>query len=437
MSKFIHNLKEQKGYLLILILVSPILALFSILKLKNEKEIIFFGTLIFGMLGSVYIYSEGNDGFKHRFYIQRDYMDMSIADFFTKAYDVLTFNSGEGVTDIYLHTLSYISGPLLNIPELLHVLAGLVLGYFFTKSVLLVLDGNFRIKKSYIVISFIFLFLLIRSASALNSIRMWSGMWILFYGTYSFAKTKEKKYFKVIIFSILVHFSYAIIIIPILAAYLIRERKRMLVLIYALSFFSTLSFSYIESYIPQSNLLETKQSQYALDSEEKKERFENRSIERGEINDNKSFYSGSGQENYLTFSIVGLTIILLLFYLKTSDSNFTFLIAIGTGLYSFSNLVAFSPSLQGRTKMIAATFILAAAIHLQFALKDYGFGEKTKRRFNQGLVLFLLSSLPMIIFQISYILQGFSFFLLLFPQLSWIMGDNDFSIREAIGFIID
>jgi hypothetical protein len=58
-------------------------------------------------------------------------------------------------------------------------------------------------------------------------------------------------------------------------------------------------------------------------------------------------------------------------------------------------------------------------------------------RLNLGLVVFLISSIPMVLFQISYILQGFSFFSFFFPQISWIMGDNDFSIRQAIGILID
>lgn len=430
--------KEQKGYLILLFLVSPLIGLLNLIKQKNEKQITFFGTLFFGLLGSVYIYFVENDGYRHRMLAKEHYLNMSILEFFEKTYHIFTLSPRGGATDFYLHSLSYISAAILQSPSLIHVLAGLVLGYFFTKSVLLVLKGNLKVKKSWILLSFIFLFLLIRSLSALNSIRMWTGMWVLFYGTYSWATTKEKKYLYVIFFSILVHFSYAVILIPLVAAYVNRERKRLVVLIYVVSFFSTIGFSFMESYIPQFDLLETKQSQYIIDSEEKAERFEKRSIERGEVKDKKNFYSGSGQANYYSYSIVGLSIILIFFYLKKiSNANFIILVSIGLGLYAFSNLVAFSPSLQGRTSTIAATFLLAAAIQLQLTLKKYNLGIKIKMRLNLGLVVFLISSIPMVLFQISYILQGFSFFSFFFPQISWIMGDNDFSIRQAIGILID
>ena len=436
MAKFIHKDRQQKGYILLLLFVSPILALFNILKLKNNRDITFFGTLFFGMIGSLYIYSDGNDGFKHRFLVEQNYIGMSFNEFLSQSYDILTFNAGEGTADFYLHILSFIAGSIFNIPELLHVLAGLILGYFYTKSVLLIIEDNVQQKKNYILMGLIVLLLLIKSISALNSIRMWTGMWVLFYGTYGWAKTKNIKYFTAILFSTVVHFSYVVIIIPVAISYLIRERKRLLVLIYIISFFTSFGFSYFESFVPKSELFESKQEQYAIDSEEKAERFEKRYEDAKVINSNKSFYKASGQDNYVNYSIVGLTILMLFFYLKKeSDKNFIFLISVGAGLYAFSNMVAFSPSLQNRTKVIAATFLLAAAIQLYYTLYRYRLSVNAKKRFDFGLICFLLSSTTMVLYQISFILQGFSFFLLMFPELSWLLGDNDFSLREALDFL--
>ena len=436
MAKFIHKDRQQKGYILLLLFVSPILALFNILKLKNNRDITFFGTLFFGMIGSLYIYSDGNDGFKHRFLVEQNYIGMSFNEFLSQSYDILTFNAGEGTADFYLHILSFIAGSIFNIPELLHVLAGLILGYFYTKSVLLIIGDNVQQKKNYILMGLIVLLLLIKSITALNSIRMWTGMWVLFYGTYGWAKTKNIKYFTAILFSTVVHFSYVVIIIPVAISYLIRERKRLLVLIYIISFFTSFGFSYFESFVPKSELFEAKQEQYAIDSEEKAERFEKRYEDAKVINSNKSFYSASGQENYVNYSIVGLTILMLFFYLKKeSDKNFMFLISIGVGLYTFSNIVAFSPSLQNRTKVIAATFLLAAAIQLYYTLYRYRLSVNAKKRFDFGIICFLLSSTAMVLYQISFILQGFSFFLLMFPELSWLLGDNDFSLRKALDFL--
>jgi hypothetical protein len=267
---------------------------------------------------------------------------------------------------------------------------------------------------------------------------MWTGMWVFFYGTYGWSINKDRKYLYVILFSVFVHFSYVLIIIPAIAAYAIRNLKWLLVIIYVVSFFATIGFSSIQNYVPKADLFETKQKQYAIDSEDKAERVEKNSIINDEKNNNKSLYAGKGQSIYLDYSIVGLTFILLFFYVKkAAEKNFIFLTSTGVILYAFSNMAAFSPSLQGRTKMVAATFILAAAICFLLTLKNYNLSLKTKQRLNTGLVIFLISSIPMVLFQISYVISTFSFFLLFFPQISWIIGNNDFSIREAIGFIID
>ena len=430
--------KVQKGYLILLFLLSPFIGLFNLFKLKTEKDLTFFGTLFFGLIGSLYVYVEGTDGYSHLETAKAFYLEMSLSEFFVKAYEIVTFNSIEGFADLYMHCLAFISIFLFRSPELIHVFAGFVLGYFFTKSVLLVLKDNVRTKKGFILLGFIALFLLIKSVGALNSIRMWTGMWVLFCGTYGWAITKEKKYLYVILFSVMVHFSYSVILLPVITAYLLKERKKILVAIYVVSFFTTVGFSFFEVYIPENDLLENKQKVYAIDSDEKAERFaENRSNYQKK-SENMNFYKASGEINYLNYSIVGLSVILIFFYFKkTSDRNLNFLVAVGIGLYTFSNLVAFAPSLQGRTKTIAATFILAAAIHLQLTFKNYDLSRKVKKWLNVGFVCFLISAIPMFLFQLSYIMQSFSAFTFLFPQASWILGTDDYSIRKALGILID
>jgi hypothetical protein len=430
--------KAQRGYLILLFLFSPFLGVLNIFKLKNEKDITIFGTLFFGLVGSVFVYVEGADGHTHLMNAKENYLEMSWVDFLESLFQILTLSASEGATDIYLHCISFISASVLQTPELIHVFAGLVLGYFFSKSVLLVLKNNLAVKKGYILLGFIVLFLLIQSIGALNSIRMWTGMWVLFYGTYSWAITKKRKYLYVMLFSVFVHFSYAVILLPVIVAYIMQKRKKIIVAVYIISFFSTLSFSIFEAYIPKTNLLESKQKTYAITSEEDEERYEETALYKQKEVANMNFYKASGQTNYVNYSIVGLSVILIFFYLKkNTDNTFTFLVAIGLGLYTFSNLVAFSPSLQGRTKTIAATFLLAAAIFLQFNLKKYRLSRKNLRRLNIGLTLFLISSIPIFLFQISDILQNMSFFILILPQISWILGDGDYSIRAVIGLLFD
>lgn len=430
--------KSQKGYLILLMFISPLLGLITFLKSKNEKVLLFFGVLFFGVAGSVIVYREGSDAHSHLMNARRYYLDKSLIEFLTDSYNLLTFQSVQGSTDLYLHIISFFSASILQSPALIHVFSGLTLGYFFTKSVLLLLHNNLRNKKGYILISFIFLFILIRSIGALASIRMWTGMWVFFYGVYGYVKTKNKKYFLVIVFSNIVHFSYLIIIIPVIIAFIFQKMKKLIVIMYCVSFFTSIGFSFFEAYIPKTDLTETKQKSYAITSEDDQERFEQDKINYQKAAANMNFYKANGEGSYLNYSIVFLTLILFYFYLKKAlDTNLNSLISIGAVLYTFSNLVTFSPSLQGRTKTIAATFILAAAIYLQLNLKKYLLSKISMRYLNYGFIIFLISSIPMVMFQLSDFLQTFSFFIVLFPQFSWILGDSDNSLRNTIGILID
>jgi hypothetical protein len=424
----------QKGYLILLMFISPLLGLITLIKTKNEKILLFFGVLFFGFAGSLYVYRPGSDGDAHLSNAIHNYMDMTFREFLSQFYDLITFNSTSGTKDIYLHCISFMSATIFRIPELIHVFAGLILGYFFTKSALLVLKNKLNVKKSGILVAFIVLFLFDRSLGALNSIRMWTGMWVFFYGTYSYAVTKEKKYLAVILFSIVVHFSYIIVLIPFIISYLLRKRTFVLSVFYIISFGISLNFASINSLIPQSDLAESQQKSNIIDSEEKAKFFEEKAAIASEVQ--RNFYITYGEGFYTKYSIVGLSFFLLFFFNnKKTDNDFNFLFASGISLYSFSNIVEFSPSLAGRTKTIASLFIIAATIQLLFTIQIYKLSPKKITLLNRGLVIFLISSIPMFLFQLSYLIQMLSFFTLFLPQISWLLGDKDFSIREALSNI--
>lgn len=430
--------KAHKGQLILLFFFSPVLGLLALLKSKSEKMLTFFGTLFFGLVGSAFVYVKGTDGESHLELAKSYYSDMSFTGFFIRSYEILTLSATEGATDLYLHILSFVSSSLLGIPELIHVFAGFVLGYFFSKSVLLILKNNLNVKKSYVLLGFIILLLLIKSIGALNSIRMWTGMWVLFYGTYGWVLNKEKKYLFVMLFSVFVHFSYSVIIIIVIFSYLMRRRKKILTIFYIISFTASLSFTYFSAYMPNLDLLQNRQKIYVIDSDEKEERFNANRVNSQKELENQNFYKAFGQSIYLNFSIVGLSALLLLFYFKKkADERFVVLMALGLGLYSFANFVGFSPALQGRTKLIASVFLLAASIHFQLTLKAYNLRPSKIKLLNGGLTLFLISAFPMILFQISYILQNVSFFILMFPQVSWYLGDADYSLRNTLGVFLN
>ena len=425
---------SYNGYLLLLMLFSPIMGVVQLLRNRDEKTLLLFGIIFFGLAGSVYVYRPGVDGASHLANAIANYSNMSFSAFLNQFYDLVTLNSTTGAKDIYLHCISYLAASVFGVPELIHVFAGLILGYFFTKSALLVLKNRLTIKKSSILTAFIILFIFDRSLGALNSIRMWTGMWVFFYGTYSYAITKKKKFLAVILFSIVVHFSYVIVLIPFLVSYILRNRTYIMTAIYLVSFGLSLDFSSVENYLPQTDLVESQQKSNVIDSEEKAEFFQEKAAIANSVQ--KNFYVTYGEGFYKDYCIVGLSFILLLFYnSKKSDKKFIFLFASGIGLYTFSNLATFSPSLAGRIKTISALFILVSSIQLLFTIARYKLSRQKLKLLNVGLVIFLISSFPMFLFQLSYLIQMLSFFSIILAPVSWILGDADISIRDFFNYL--
>jgi hypothetical protein len=105
------------------------------------------------------VYRPGSDGEEHLSNAILNYSDMSFSDFLNQFYDLATLNGTSAAKDIYLHCISYLAASVFGVPELIHVFAGLILGYFFTKSALLVVKNRLTIKKSSILTAFIILFI--------------------------------------------------------------------------------------------------------------------------------------------------------------------------------------------------------------------------------------------------------------------------------------
>ncbi len=418
--------KQKVIHHILLLLISPYIALYRLLKGKNQQITVISGMLLMGIIGSIYYFTPGSDGATHLEKVNTHYVNLSGDEFLREAINILTFQSIEISVDLYIHCLGYLAGGIFGIPELLHVFAGFVLGYFYTKSVILVLKDKQKNLKAWWIIAFIAMFLVVRSISALNSIRMWTGMWILFYGSYSYALTRNKKYVWIALSSIIVHFSYSIFVFPVIFGYIMRHRKMLITFLFLASFFFSLNYNLVSAYLPENRLTEVKTETYVQLEEEGGMQGENKLSQ-------TNFYKKYGPNIYYSYSLIALSIILILFNFKYKLSEATmFLIAAGLMLYALSNIMEFSGLLQGRSKGLSSTFITAANLTILTTLRYYGI---SRLHFVMGrffLVLVLLSCIPYFLFHFSYALNMLSIFFFAFPFVSWIIGDGDLSIRDFL-----
>jgi hypothetical protein len=425
-----YQVQINKAFHIFMMLVSPLFGGYLIFKMKKKAHIIFFGTMFFGLLGSLFIYNDSADGATHLLAVKRFYLDMSFFEFIEGVSKLLTFQPIEGSQDLYKHIISYLAGAVFQIPELIHVFGGLLLGYFFTKSVLLVFEDKSKQKMGVLLLSFAALFLIVRSVSALNSLRMWTGMWVFFYGSYSYIKNKKVKFLWYVGLAVFVHFSYLLFSIPLIAAILLRNQKKLVVGIFIVSFFINTGFEQVFNIVESTGLYQGKMKGNIIDDQE----VDRRAAQYEGKNISQNIYRDFGPLIYNTFSIPLLSFILIIVYLRKSKiEHLNFLIAGGLLLVSLSNLVnGISPSIYGRGLTIAGTFLTAAAIQVLILNKYEMYTRFKSDLIKFSLSIFLLSAVLHVLFHLSYAFNTISGFVITFPIASWYLGSDDLSIKDFI-----
>jgi len=422
------DFKLRLGQQILYTLLSPALGIYNLFKTRNEKLILWGGTFLMAILGSVYVYVKGGDGHTHMRHIEKEYMDMSVVDFFARMGDILTLNVEQGVVDPYLHILSFISGSILGTPELLHFFAGAFYGaVYFTGVLFLLRNLDFK-KASFVLGILLTVFFIYRSITGLNAVRWWTAMWMVFSGTLGFLSTRKKKYLLLALASILVHFSFIGLIIPIIAGYYIRNFRKLLLIIWIFSFFTVGSYDIIKPYVPDIGVFKSREATLTI----------NPSTQQIDSSDsNVRFYREYGETSFRDYSIPFLSVVLFFLFIRNGNSNWYWsLFAMGVTLYTFANFMEFSPSVSGRAKSGGSVLILASAIQILGSNVQFTYSKNDFRIIKFLVTIFFLSCIPVILFQLSYIITMQSVFTLVLPVFSWFLGEADFSIREFLGSFV-
>ncbi len=414
---------------IIAVLISPLYVLSQLFKIKDAKSIILIGTIFFGIIGSIYVYVPQSDGHTHLIEVRDTYINMSFSEFLDKGVYILSFKESTGVVDIYMHTLSFLSGGVFGIPELLHVFAGLVYGYFYIQGVVFLFRSLNTKNVGFIFLSVIVLFFAYRRITGLNSIRMWTAAWVLFCGAIGWSANKRKKYFMYMLSAPFFHFSFLGLLLPTFVALLFARRKWILLASWVISFGFALSYEVVQGYIPDISVVKSREATLSVQVDESGNTFE----------EDSRFYRKYGPLLFRRFSIVILT--LLSFWLSfrsfiDKDNIFTNMLAIGAILYAFGNIFEFSPAVSGRSQAIAGVFILAAIIRFIGLYRVLQMPRRSLSYIRIGLSVTLISSIPIFLFHLSYAISMLSAFALILAPLSWVLGSDDFSIRDMIGLFL-
>src|SRR5690606_35462143 len=141
-----------------------------------------------------------------------------------------------GAQDVYKHVLSYFV-VLIGVPALFFTLVAFVYGYFFSGSLLIVFRNFSKAKMDYLLWFFVFIFFLTKNLEGINTVRTWTGMWVLFYACARFYEIKKLKYLLLMFVPPLIHFGYFLIIIPAIIVLVFGVRPAVYLVLYLASSF--------------------------------------------------------------------------------------------------------------------------------------------------------------------------------------------------------
>lgn len=183
----------------------------------------------------------GSDGVRHLLAVYVHYTGMTFSEFMSDLQQILLFQVAESSKDAYRHVLGYFVGGVLGIPELFFPIVGLVYGYFFVGSMLIIFRDFGQTKLPWVVIFLGLCFFLTRNIESLQAVRNPTAGWMLIYGVLQYQHSKQLRYLFLMAATPLVHFSFLFIALPAFAYVLIGNRR----LLFAVLFAASIPFDFI------------------------------------------------------------------------------------------------------------------------------------------------------------------------------------------------
>jgi hypothetical protein len=429
--------KQLRAYAIFLTFFSPLLGLVYGLKKLDKKGKHLVLTLFGLFYGLLLNYSEGADAGAYARLVET-YYTLGLSEFLDRLIDIITLKPQTGSpNDLYIHFLCGIAGSMFSSKSLLFALVGIIYGYFYGSALLKVIRTPKARLKKIGILSFmlILLFVIHRSFDSMQTIRSWTGMWVLFNGVFSYHQTKKRKYLFLIFFSPFFHLMYAFIALPALFAIVFNSfSKYVFIGIYIISFLANVNTLLIVDAASENDLAESKLgSYYRVDKTGKGiDPIAQRQEESGAV-----WYAKYGKTTSVYAGSTAFMIVLILFgyYSKVKMNKIEFgLMTTAILMASLANFLSFSYALYSRTMANASVYILAVMVLL--ALRG-AFNTQNMSRFKKfGIWIGILIFIPKIIYFSSDFLYKTSMMLLALPFINFFNTNLNFSIRDFINLFI-
>lgn len=425
-------MSQRLFYHIIVLIISPVWSLYLALQTRKRKlmrwVLIFFITAY----GSIINFSESADGIRHQQRVEEHFLGMSIDQFLKELLSIIRLEPGvETSDDPYIHILSYVSGGILHWPGLFFTMVAFVYGYFFIGSLFRLFRLFPDYKREFLFFMLAIVFIFHKNIEGINTVRTWTGLWVLFYSVLSYYQTRNKKYFVLAFIPPLIHVGYLVLAVPAWIVLLFGNRPKIYTGIFFLSFFAQLlPVASSLSFLQTSAVGQEKVHAYHVENEEE--------LLAREGQGSGTWYRQAQQAgiHLWAYSFMAAALILLGFYGRQQLTQVEIsLFSVGILTKALSNSTEFLYAVTNRSEVIAVTFVLAPLILMW---QRGFFNSRANRVIILKSIVFIavLGMLPHLIYQFAALIQFVSVYIFAFPIIPWIMDSLNMSIREALGEIL-
>ena len=407
----------------------------------KSKSLAYMRWSIFGFVviyGSLFNSSFLGDGAVHwnNVYNHYQYLDFSV--FWSELLDIMMLDHSREVNDDpYIHILSYFVGGVLNAPGLFFVFVGAVYGYFYS-GVMVKIIGYINWKSKYNKFYFIFflsILILWIFPLKMQTVRTWTGMWVLLYAILSYHETRKKKYLLLALMPPLIHIGFLALAFPIWVVLFTGFRNpKFYFIIFVLSIFfsNALQQTGFSNFASQTSVGESKIEDYTLDDT----RIERYADIREKRHSDTNFYKRFEDINLQINVLSGIIIFIFIFLRKRGFGKIEItLFSYGLAMAAFSNFFNSIYAVHNRGWEIATILILSLLV-IFLSKNNLRSIPYSFFKVRLPLFIFIIGLFPYCLFLLSNTLSFTSPFVFFLPVISWIDSKIATTIREVIGLFL-
>ena len=436
-------MKSNVPVVLVSSLIAPWLLLVAAWKTTSHRQKHWLLTAFVTIYGATITiaydpYGVGPDGVRHLLAVYTHYADLGLGQFLDELRLILLLKSGAtataGSVDVYKHVLAYLTGGVLGTPQLFFPIVAFVYGYFFTGSLLEIFKHFKTSRWTYLFLFFALLFFLIKNIEGVNTVRTWTGLWVLVYACLKYYSTKKARYAVLMFVPPFIHFGYFIMAIPAWLVLLFGNRELVYALLFVASSFTTfINPGTVTEVVSETELGEQRVQAYYVESTRSSQEI----LEAGETRELRIWriMEQLGIQKW-ALNVFVYTLLLTGVYVRSMSRLQKTIFSIGLLTITLSNITWYLFAVSVRSWIVGCVFILAAYLMTRqdpITLRRLPYQSSV---YKAGLHISLVLFVPYFAYNLSTILDYPSVFILGLPVVPILSPDLNMSLKEGLKVLL-